>query len=180
MLADFGARPAHRCRPARQDAAGWLLALLKILSRGESPRVPMAPPPPPPRPRATTLSVTPDMERLDALGATVQLAGEVRDQNGQVMTSVTVEWSSADSSVAEVDATGLVTATGNGGTEITAIPGSGSGRAAITVAQSPASVTITPPADTVMVGIRCGCQLRRSMRTGARCRTRRSRGVRVM
>lgn len=41
-------------------------------------------PPPPDPARPTTVTVTPATAELAALGATVQLTAEVRDQNGQV------------------------------------------------------------------------------------------------
>ena len=44
-------------------------------------------------------------------GATVQLTAEVRDQYGQVMTGVSVTWSSSGVSVASVDGSGVVTVT---------------------------------------------------------------------
>ena len=49
------------------------------------------------------MTVTPATAELTALGATVQLRAEVRDQNGQVMSGATVTWSSGDASVATVE-----------------------------------------------------------------------------
>ena len=91
-------------------------------------------PPPPEPPRATTVAVTPATAELMALGATVRLSAEVRDQNGQVMAGAAVAWSSGDGSVATVDASGLATAVGNGTATITAAAGSAQGTARITVA----------------------------------------------
>ncbi|MYJ88206.1 MAG: hypothetical protein F4042_00035, partial [Gemmatimonadetes bacterium] len=70
---------------------------------------------------------------LAMIGATVQLTATVRDQNENVMSDVTVTWSSGDESVATVDDQGLVTAVGNGMAEITAQAGDVMGTAAITV-----------------------------------------------
>ena len=58
--------------------------------------------------------MSPATARLAALGATVQLSAEVRDQNGNVMAGAAVAWSSADATVATVDGSGLVTAVANG------------------------------------------------------------------
>ena len=92
------------------------------------------PPPPPDPPRATSLTVAPVAVALTAFGASVQLSAEVRDQNGTVMAGTSVTWSSGNADVATVDATGLVTAAGNGTATITAQAGSASGSATVTVA----------------------------------------------
>ncbi len=94
--------------------------------------------------------VTPATASLTALGATVQLAAEVRDQNGQVMAGAAVAWTSSDASVATVAPTGLVTAAANGVATITATAGSASGTAALTVAQEVGAVTVSPAADTLV------------------------------
>ena len=90
-------------------------------------------PPPPDPPRATTVTVTPATAELTALGETVRFSAEVRDQNGRVLAGVSVAWSSADASVATIDASGLATAVGNGTATITAATGSIQGTARVTV-----------------------------------------------
>lgn len=90
-------------------------------------------PAPPPAPVATTVTVNPGSAALSALGETARLSAEVRDQNGQVMTGAAVAWSSSDTLVAGVDASGLVTAAANGSATITATAGSVSGTAVVTV-----------------------------------------------
>ena len=82
------------------------------------------------------MTVSPATAQLTALGATVLLSAEVRDQNGGVMTGATVNWSSNAPAVAAVDAAGLVTAAGNGTATITATAGSASGSAVVTVEQN--------------------------------------------
>ena len=104
---------------------------------------PTAPPTPEPA-RPTTVTVSPPTTGLTALGATVQLTAEVRDQNSRVMAGATVTWTSNASSVATVDAVGLVTAAGNGVATITATAGSASGSAVVTVTQSVVSVAVSP------------------------------------
>ncbi|MDE0605170.1 MAG: Ig-like domain-containing protein, partial [bacterium] len=75
-------------------------------------------PPPPDPPRPTTVTVSPAAAELTALGATVQLSAEVRDQNGQVMAAATVAWTTDNAPVATVDASGVVTSAGNGSATI--------------------------------------------------------------
>ena len=106
---------------------------------------PTAPPTPEPA-RPATVTVSPATADLTALGATVQLTAEVHDQNARVMAGATVTWSSGDTSVATVDASGLVTAVGNGAATITASAGSASGSAVVTVTQSVATVEVSPSA----------------------------------
>ena len=110
-----------------------------------------APPTPEPA-RPTTVTVSPATHELTALGITVQLSAEVRDQNARVMGGATVTWTSSASSMATVDASGLVTAAGNGTATITASAGSASGSAVVTVMQSVASVEVSPSAETIGLG----------------------------
>ena len=107
-------------------------------------------PPQPDPPRATTVVVTPATTELAALGTTVQLTAEVRDQNGQAMAGAAVSWASSEAGVATVASSGLVTAAGNGAATITATAGSASGSAAVAVAQVVAAVTVSPAADTLV------------------------------
>lgn len=95
-------------------------------------------------PRPTTIVVNPAQVRLVALGATVLLSAEVRDQNGQTMAGVAVTWSSGNPGIATVDATGLVTAASNGTATITASVGSAAGTAAVVVEQEAVTLSLTP------------------------------------
>ena len=56
----------------------------------------------------------------------------------------TVAWASSDQAVAEVDSTGLVTATGEGATTITASAGAVSAAAGVTVTQEVSTLTVSP------------------------------------
>lgn len=125
--------------------------LLVVLSCGDSATAPAPPPPPvpPPAPRPTTVSVSPATARLTAVGATVQLTAEVRDQNGQTMAGAAVTWASGAPAVATVNATGRATAVANGTATITATAGDASGSASLTVAQEVSAVAVT--ADTLEV-----------------------------
>ena len=108
--------------------------------------------PPPYFPGPATITVSPATTELTALGATVQLSAEVRDQNGAVMAGATVTWASSDAGAATVNASGLVTAVSNGGATITATAGSASGSATVTVAQQVSAVAVTPDTATVLEG----------------------------
>ena len=144
--------PGHRAI-VRSCAVLAAIALVWACG-GDSPVTPPAPPTPPPEPpaRPTTLIVSPATAELTALGATVQLTVEVRDQNAQVMAGAAVTWSSSDPSVATVDASGLVIGVGEGMATITASAGSATGSAAVTVSQPVVSVEISPSAETVGLG----------------------------
>ncbi|WP_420439847.1 Ig-like domain-containing protein [Candidatus Palauibacter sp.] len=97
--------------------------------------------------------MSPSTAELTAAGATVQLAAEVRDQNGQLVAGDTLRlaaeafdengyavaresftWSSSDVSVASVDGSGLVRGASEGKATITAAGGDVSGAATVTVA----------------------------------------------
>ena len=125
-------------------AASWTYAC------GDGATEPPTHAPDPPRP--ATIAVAPATVQLAALGATVQLTAEVRDQNGNAMAGATVSWAGSPDSVATVSSSGLVTAVGNGAATITATAGAASGTATVRVAQTVSSVTLTPAADTVVEG----------------------------
>ena len=139
-----------RARPYHLPALALLIALLAatfFVACGDG-----ATAPPPDALRATTITVNPATADLAALGATVQLSAQVRDQNGQAMTGATVTWASSAAAVAAVSASGLVTAVANGSATITATSGSASGSAAVTVAQTVSRVAVSPVADTLVAG----------------------------
>ena len=141
--------PAKRVSRATLPAAAVLLGGLAC---GEDATGPPPPPPPPPPPVATTLAVTPASVQLSSLGETAQLSAEVRDQNGRAMPGAAVTWTSADPTVASVDASGLVTAVSNGTATVTAAAGSASGSAAVSVEQTVASVSVVPDSAALLVG----------------------------
>ena len=98
--------------------------------------------PPPPAP-PTEVTVSPAEINFGAVGSTVQLRVEVRDANANVMAGATVSWTSDNTRVATVDATGLVTATGTGLAQIEAQAGPARGYAVVRVEQLPASLEKT-------------------------------------
>ena len=101
-------------------------------------------PPEPATPIPSSVLVSPATVALVAVGDTVRLEAQVRDQNGNPMPAVAVTWSSGAPAVATVDPTGLVTAVANGSATITAGAGSVAGSASVTVQQAPATLTLVP------------------------------------
>src|SRR2546428_108494 len=87
------------------------------------------------------------------VGQTVQLTATPEDAAGNALSGRAVIWSSSQSSVAGVDANGLVTALATGSATITATSEGKSGSASITVITVPvASVSVSPAAASVLVG----------------------------
>jgi len=103
-------------------------------------------------PRPTTVTISPAAPELTAVGANVQLSARVLDQNGQAVSVTNVAWSSSNTAVANVNATGLVTAAANGTATITATAGRASSTATVTVAQAVAMVAVAPATDTLLTG----------------------------
>ena len=103
-------------------------------------------------PVASAVAVTPGTLSLAAVGDTVRLSAEVRDQAGRPIPGAALSWTSSDPSVATVDGSGLVTAAGDGTASVTATSASASGSASVTVSQRVVSVTVIPAADTIAPG----------------------------
>ncbi len=112
-------------------------------------------PAPPPAPaRVASVAVTPATAKLYP-GGSAQLAAAPLDSAGHALSGRVVTWSSADTLVATVSATGLVRGVAPGGpVTVTATSEGQSGAAAVTVIAVPvASVTVTPGRDTLLVGL---------------------------
>jgi outer membrane protein OmpA-like peptidoglycan-associated protein len=90
------------------------------------------------------VAVTPADATLEALGATRQLSASPLDSHRRALAGRPVMWTSSDTSVAGVSATGLVTAAGPGSATITATSETATGTARVTVAQAVASLVVTP------------------------------------
>ena len=89
------------------------------------------------------------------LGETLQLSVEALDENGQAVAGVEFSWESNNTSVATVDATGLVTAVAEGTATITASAGDVQAMVEITVVsatQPVVSVEVSPSAETITLG----------------------------
>lgn len=82
---------------------------------------------------------------LQTLTRTVQFTAAARDASMTPIAGASLSWSSSNASVASVSGTGLVTAVGNGTTQVTASSGGVTSPAlTVTVAQVVASVNVTP------------------------------------
>ncbi|MXX55137.1 MAG: hypothetical protein F4106_12155 [Gemmatimonadetes bacterium] len=101
-------------------------------------------------PVATTVSISPASLDMSSFGETAQLTATVLDQNGQPIAGASVNWTIDDNSVATVSTGGLVTAVQNGSATVTATAGGASGTVAVTVAQRPARIEVSPSADTLV------------------------------
>lgn len=101
--------------------------LLPLLSCGDSTSPPAA----------TTIELELTALSFDALGVAVPVFAVVKDQQGNVMSSVAPSWTTNASGVATVNAAGTVTAAGNGSATITATAGSAQATVSVTVDQVP-------------------------------------------
>ena len=99
----------------------------------------------------SAVAVSPRVKTLAAFGDTVRLLARAIDANGHGVLAVTeFFWSSSDTLVARVEASGLVTAVANGTTTITAAAGLGSGTVVVTVSQLASYVAVSPQTDTLV------------------------------
>lgn len=101
---------------------------------------------------AAAVTVTPQILRFSSLGDSARLTGTVRDANARQVPGRTVAWTSADTGIATVSASGLVHPVANGTVMISAMEGGLGGSASVTVQQVAASVRLTVPHDSVLVG----------------------------
>ena len=91
---------------------------------------------PPPPPVVTSVTVAPSTPSVNA-GSTVTLTATVKDQNGNVMTGQTITWSTSNSAIATVNASGVVSGVAAGTATITATCSAKSGSATVTVNAAP-------------------------------------------
>ena len=142
----------------------WLIGLVLMVGMslaaagcggggGGASGAPSASPPPttqPPQPVAASIQLSTSTLNLAALGDTSTITAAVRDSSGNTISGASVTWSSANSAVATVSSTGLVTAIANGQVTLTARTGSGAqsveATAQVTVQQRVAQIQVTPGA----------------------------------
>jgi uncharacterized protein YjdB len=102
-----------------------------------------------------SVSVSPTSSSL-LVGATVQLSATTRDGGNNVLAGRVVTWSSANTAIARVSSSGLVTAVAAGNVSITASSEGKTASAAITVtAPAPvpvATVSVSPTSSSLLVG----------------------------
>lgn len=100
-------------------------------------------------PIVATVTVTPELVTLEALGATAALSAVARDRHGAVVTPA-FTWTSSDPAVASVDAqSGVVTAVGNGTATVQAAAGAVHASSTIIAKQRVTMVTVTPASATL-------------------------------
>src|SRR5207249_3753143 len=130
-------------------AAGFAAITATCEGKSGSAAVTVAAPPPAP---VASVSVSPASASV-SVGQTVQLAATPKDANGNPLTGRTVTWSSGNSGVATVSASGIVTGVSPGAATITAASEGKGGTAAVTVSSVPvASVAVSPTSASVSVG----------------------------
>jgi alpha-tubulin suppressor-like RCC1 family protein len=96
-----------------------------------------------------SVSVTAAAGPLEAFGATTQLTPSARDAGGRSCSGVTFTFSSSAPNVATVNASGVVTAVGNGSASIIASASGQSGSVNVQVTQKVAKVSVTSAAATL-------------------------------
>jgi hypothetical protein len=82
-----------------------------------------------------SLALSEEVVTFDAVGDTARILAEGADEGGSAVEGLSVEWSSEDTDVAEIDAEGLVTAVGEGSTSIVAAIDGMEAKTAVSVAQ---------------------------------------------
>ena len=134
-LADFGGLPPNE--PGSPAPPG-----------APPPPPPPGPPPPPPGSRLTSIVVTREgPDTLIALGRSVRLSAEARDQHGKVMRDIDLTWSVDSGSVVELDRDDdevEAEAAGNGTAVVTASAQGVRGSATLVVWQRVGDVEVTP------------------------------------
>lgn len=133
-------------RRSRTIVAALTLAVDAVACGGGGGSDTTTPPTQPPA-TATVASVAVATIAPVLVGATTQASATVRDANSNVLSGRTVSWSTANSSIATVSATGLVTGVAAGTTDVIATVEGVTGRTAITVnapAAAVATVSVNP------------------------------------
>ena len=98
----------------------------------------------PPTQEPTTITLSTYRIVFTAVNDHVRIDATVLDQDSRVISDATVNWRSADNSVARVTDRGVVTAAGPGTTQITVSSGYATATATVSVEQAADSIEITP------------------------------------
>lgn len=99
-----------------------------------------------------SVSVSPAVAQLFALGRVRQFVGTAKDGNGVDIPGTPFVWTSSAPAVARVSASGLATAVGPGLAVISAMAGGVTGVATLAVSQVPAAVAVSPLVVAIPVG----------------------------
>ncbi|MEZ4455196.1 MAG: Ig-like domain-containing protein [Gemmatimonadales bacterium] len=113
-----------------------------------------------------SIELTPATMTFLSLVESKQFTATVRDGNGVPLPGAPVAWQSSNGAVVTVSATGLATSNADGVATVTATSGSLVATAAVTVHQTPASVSVAPTAAT-LVGIGATKQLAATVKDAA-------------
>src|SRR6056297_1758591 len=107
----------------------------------------------PPDPTVASVDVSPPSETI-VVGGTTNLTATARDADGDPISGQTISWSSSNTGIATVSASGLVEGVSAGGpVTISASTGGRTGIAQITVTSVPVeTVIVTAPQTTLSVG----------------------------
>ena len=96
-------------------------------------------------PVVATLNISPaQIDSLFSRGLTVQLTTQAKDAAGNVINNPSLTYSSGNQAVATVSSSGLVTAQGNGKTNITVASGPVTDAVEVVVRRKIMSITVTP------------------------------------
>jgi Tol biopolymer transport system component len=95
-------------------------------------------------PQPTSLALSNKSLAFTALGDSIRLLATIKDQKGATIADASIAWSSTDTAVARVNASGWVATVGNGAARVVATSGTLADTATIDVAQVPAAVQLGP------------------------------------
>lgn len=95
---------------------------------------------------AAAVALDPDSVTFTSLGDSLAVEATVLDGNGSAIPDAQVTWTSADPTIAAVNADGVVTAVGPGSTTVSATARDAGASVAVTVVQSPATISLEPEA----------------------------------
>ena len=115
------------CRRAGVRLLPAVVTACAALACGDGETAPLDPP------RPSDITVAPDSVTMRAVGDTARFVAEVRDQRAAILADYPVAWSSSDTSIVAVDATGLARAAGDGLATILATAGTATDRAVVLV-----------------------------------------------
>ncbi len=99
-----------------------------------------------------SVTVTPASDTINAIGFTAPFKAVARDASGNVVTGVTVSWSSVNAARVTVNQSGLVTSTGRGWVRIIAAAGGKADTSEVWSRQIVASTSVSPATGTMPVG----------------------------
>ncbi len=98
-----------------------------------------------------SVTVTPASDTINAIGFTAPFKAVARDASGNVVTGVTVSWSSVNAARVTVNQSGLVTSTGRGWVRIIAAAGGKADTSEVWSRQIVASTSVSPATGTMPV-----------------------------